>query len=387
MKNNFDTPINRRNSDSIKWTLYEEDVLPLWVADMDFVSPRPVLDAIRDRLDHGLFGYSRPQESTKLTICKWLERRHNWIISPEDVLLYPGVVPAFNLVSRAFTNPGDSILIQTPAYHPFLDLPQNANVIAVEQSLQVGPSGIYEIDHPVFRERILPTTRIFMLCNPHNPTGRVFRKDELITMAETCLEHNVLICSDEIHSDLVYPPNCHIPIASISNDIAQSTITLISPSKTFNIAGLKASAVIITNDRLRETFIKRSSGVAGSVNILGEVAMHAAYSFCDDWLEELLVYLEHNRQMLFDFVTNELPGVSMILPQGTYLGWLDFTGTNLESPCSFILDKARVGINSGEWFGSGYTKFARINFGCQLSTLLAALERIKSALSSTQAPS
>lgn len=383
MKFNFEELIDRRDSDSAKWNRYENDVLPLWVADMDFLSPPPVIDALRDRLNHGLFGYSFTQDSTKNTICSWLDRWHGWSVSPEEIFLSPGVVPAFNIATRAFTNPGDSVLIQTPAYHPFLDLSKNANVELSNQSLRSDTSGRYEINILDFKEHLLPTTRIFMLCNPHNPTGRVFQEDELISMAEACLERNVIICSDEIHCDLVYTPNRHIPIASISEEIAQNTITLISPSKTFNLAGLKSSVVIIKNAHLRELFIKHARGFTGAVNILGEVAMNAAYSLCDNWLQELLSYLENNRKTLFEFVNNELPGVSMSLPEGTYLGWLDFTKTIHSCPSDFLLKNAHVALNAGEWFGEDFSKFARINFGCQAATLTNALDRIKSAFNST----
>jgi cystathionine beta-lyase len=383
MKFNFEELIDRRDSDSAKWNRYENDVLPLWVADMDFLSPPPVIDALRDRLNHGLFGYSFTQDSTKNTICSWLDRWHGWSVSPEEIFLSPGVVPAFNIATRAFTNPGDSVLIQTPAYHPFLDLSKNTNVELSNQSLRSDTSGRYEINILDFKEHLLPTTRIFMLCNPHNPTGRVFQEDELISMAEACLERNVIICSDEIHCDLVYTPNRHIPIASISEEIAQNTITLISPSKTFNLAGLKSSVVIIKNAHLRELFIKHARGFTGAVNILGEVAMNAAYSLCDNWLQELLSYLENNRKTLFEFVNNELPGVSMSLPEGTYLGWLDFTKTIHSCPSDFLLKNAHVALNAGEWFGEDFSKFARINFGCQAATLTNALDRIKSAFNST----
>ncbi len=383
MTYDFNTPIDRRNSDSVKWNYFDVDVLPLWVADTDFKSPQPVLDSIQDRLDHGLFGYSYPQDSTKKVICDWLERRHNWVVSPEEVLLYPGVVPAFNISARACTNPGDSVLIQTPAYHPFFDLAPNALLSCSNHSLKADKNGNYTLNLSDFNAKILPTTRIFMLCNPHNPTGRVFTRGELTLMAEACLENNVIICSDEIHSDIVYSPNRHIPIASLSEEVSQSTITLLSPSKTFNLAGLKASVVIIKNQHLREAFIRQTSGFAGTVNIFGEAALIAAYTSCDQWLKDLISYLEENRRLLFEFVNNELPGVKMALPEGTYLGWLDFSMTTIDSPAEFLLGQGKIALNSGDWFGNDYSKYARINFGCPITTLSAALDRIKSTLISS----
>jgi len=379
----FDALIDRRDSDSIKWNLFDSDVLPLWVADMDFPSPPPVIEALKERLNHGVFGYSFPQESTKLSICSWLDRRHGWRVSPEEIVLFPGVVPAFNLVARACTNPGDSVLIQTPAYHPFFEIPSNVKLGISASSLQKSRDGNYLIDLVEFEEKILPTTRVFMLCNPHNPTGRVFREEELNSLAEICLENNIIICSDEIHSDLVYQPNCHIPIASISEEISQSTITLISPSKSFNLAGLKSSAAIIKNKNLRESFQTHARGHAGSVNLLGETAMRAAYDHCEAWLEDLLEYLAANRLLLHNFVKNELPGVVMNMPEGTYLGWLDFSDAEIDNPGDYFLENAGVALNSGSWFGNEYAQYSRINFGCPASTLITALDRIKSALVST----
>lgn len=380
MNIDFNTIINRRDSDSEKWNKYDEDVLPLWVADTDFMAPAPIINAIRDRLDHGLFGYSFTQESSKIAVCDWLERRHDWKVTPEEIIIFPGVVPAFNIATRACTNPGDSVLIQTPAYHPFLELPQNTNLTCSNHSINRDGKGHYLILRSDFMDHVLPKTRIFMLCNPQNPTGRVFTREELTIMAEACLEHNIIICSDEIHSDIIYPPNHHIPFASLSEEIAQATITLLSPSKTFNLAGLKSSVVIIQNPHLRESFINQTKGYGRTVNILGEAALTAAYSQCDDWLDEFLDYLDTNRKYLHDFVHSELPGVRMNLPEGTYLGWLDFSGTSLDSPAAYLLDKGKVALNSGDWFGNQFAQFARINFGCQNEILSAALDRIKSAL-------
>lgn len=376
----FDLVVNRRDSDSIKWNKFPADVLPLWVADMDFLTPQPVIEALQTRISHNIFGYSLPQEETKKTICSWLERRHDWIVSPEEVILFPGVVPAFNAAARAYAKPGDSVLLQTPAYHPFFDLSANANVSLSFAPLKNSSQGKHEIDFNDFEGKIQPATRVFMLCNPHNPTGRVFSKEELLKMAELCLNRNLIICSDEIHSDLIFPPHKHIPIASISEEIALSTITLMSPSKTFNLAGLTSAVVIIQNPLLREDFLKAVSGSANRVNILGEAALNAAYSACDEWLDNLLVYLDRNRCLLFDFINHELNGVAMHKPEGTYLGWLDLSETHLEKPASYLFENARVALNAGEWFGKEYGKFARINFGCPRTTLKTALDRIKSSL-------
>ena len=382
MKYNFDQIIDRRSSDSIKWNLHDDDVLPLWVADMDFPSPPEVLDALRNRVDHGLFGYSKTQEKTRLAVKNWLSSRHGWNVQVDDILIVPGVVQAFNVAASAYSQPGDSVLLQTPAYHPYFDVHSNSNLKQVISPLVRDSKGYYSLDNTQFRDSFLPNTRTFMLCNPHNPTGRVFTRAELLSMAEICLNNNSIICSDEIHSDIVHPGYKHIPIASLSDEIAQMTITLISTTKTFNLAGLKSSAVIIRNPRLRELFINRLSGFVGSVNILGEIALSAAYDHGSNWLDQLLNYLEENRQYLLDFVTNELPGINISPPEGTYLAWLDCSNLNIAEPGKFFLNEARVGLNSGEWFGEDYSDHVRINFACPRETLANALERLRIAVSS-----
>jgi len=382
MKYQFDKVTDRQNSDSIKWNLFEEDVLPLWVADMDFLCPPEVVNAIRNRLDHGIFGYSKPQQSTKRAIQHWLVSRHGWEVQTEDILLLPGVVQAFNVAASTFSNPGDSVLIQTPAYHPYFDLKSNSKLNQIINPLACDSSGRFSLDIQSFEASLKPDTRTFMLCNPHNPSGRVFTKDELLAMASTCLANNTIICSDEIHSDIIHPGFKHIPIASLSSEIAHSTVTLVSTTKTFNLAGLKSSAVIISNPRLKEQYSKQLSGFVGSVNILGEIGLAAAYEYGSEWLSELLSYLDANRQFLLDFVSNELPGISVYPPEGTYLAWLDCSELNLSEPATFFLEQAKVGLNSGSWFGDNYLQHVRINFGCPREILSTALNRIKNALSS-----
>lgn len=377
---NFDKIINRRLSDSIKWNKEDEDVIPLWVADMDFPVPEPVLNALQKRISHEIFGYSKPQESTRLAIQAWLSDRHGWMVETDDILLVSGVVQGFNIAAAAFTNPGDNVLVQTPAYHPFFEVALNSQLNQSIHRLSIEKDRYYRINTDEFRNAISPKTRIFMLCNPHNPTGRVFSKKELMRMADICLQENIIICSDEIHSDLVFQGSKHIPIASLSFDISQQTITLISASKTFNLAGLKSSAVIISNRALRDQFMAKLRGVSGSVNLLGATAMTAAYSHGHDWLNELLQYLAINRDLLVDYVSNELPGINIHSPQGTFLGWLDCTDSGLENPADHFLTEARVALNPGQWFGDEFNKYARINFGCPREILLSALNRIKMSL-------
>ena len=379
---NFDLLTNRQESDSIKWSLYDEDVLPLWVADTDFLAPPNLIKSLHERIDHGIFGYPISQESTKSAIQNWVNNRHDWKIKLEDIILLPGVIQGFNFAAKAFANPGDAVLIQTPAYHPFFQVAENSNLTQEIIPLTYNPDGSYTFNEDDFRSGLTSKSKIFMLCNPHNPTGRTFSLVELHSMAQVCLDNNIIICSDEIHSDLIYPETKHIPIATLSEDIANNTISLLSASKTFNIAGLKSSAAIITNPELREIFLKSTSGFAGTVNLLGELALRTAYETCEDWLSELLVYLNHNRDYLFEYVNSELQGVRMTKPEGTYLGWLDCSGLGLKDPAKFFLEEARVALNTGSWFGEDYSQFVRINFGCPTSTLTTGLKRIKTSLKS-----
>ena len=380
MKYNFDQIINRRESDSIKWNLYEEDVLPLWVADTDFISPPSIVSSLRERVNHGIFGYPKIQDSTKRAIQLWLLKRHNWEVALDDIVLVPSVVQGLNITAKAYTNPGDALLIQTPAYHPFFHVAKNTNTSLISSPLSRNSTGSYKVSEDVFQSFITPETRIFILCNPQNPTGRTFTKTELLNMAEVCLKHNIIVCSDEIHSDLVFPGAKHIPIASLSEDISAITVTLLSASKTFNVAGLKSSAAVITNPILRDQFVQTMNGFVGTVNLLGEIAMRSALETGEDWLQNLLFYLEYNRNLLFDFIHTELPGVQMSKPESTYLGWLDCQDTGLKNPSKFFLDQSRVALNDGSWFGEEYSRFVRLNFGCPKERLLVGLERMKIAL-------
>jgi cystathionine beta-lyase len=323
---------------------------------------------------------------TELTqvIVDRMADRYGLQVLPEQVVLVPGVVTGFNLIARAMAAPGEGVLIQTPVYPPFLSAPRSAGLQRQEMELTYCPDGSYSIDYDAFEAAITDQTRLFILCNPHNPVGKVFRRDELERMAEICLRHKVVICSDEIHCDLIYSGYQHIPIASLQPEIAQNSLTLIAPSKTFNIAGLACSAAIIPNPLLRNKLQSIRNGLVGSVNLLGQVAGLAAYRDGQPWLDELLAYLEANRDFLFDFVKNELPGIHMSKPEGTYLAWLDCRKARISdgiSPCEFFIKNARVAMNDGAAFGQGGQGFARLNFGCPRSMLAEALERMKKALS------
>ncbi len=371
----------RRNSDSIKWGLYEEDVLPLWVADMDFTSPPAVIEALQQRAAHGVFGYARESTELKELIAARMENLYGWKIKLEDILLLPGVVAAFNLVCQAVAQPGESILIQPPVYPPFFSAPGYAGARAVFNNINLNTAGEYAIDLEDFEAAIEKDTRAFLLCNPHNPLGRVFTKTELIGMAQICLKHGLVICSDEIHSDLVFEGYQHIPIASLDKEVEARTVTLLAPSKTYNIAGLECSALICTNPDLRVRIQKARRGLLGWVNLMGMTAGLAAYKHGDEWLKQVLYLLQGNRDYLIQYLAEKIPGIHMIRPEATYLAWLDCRELNLpQSPAQFLLEKARVALNNGEDFGEPGKGYVRLNFGCSRETLTEALDRIKQAV-------
>ena len=380
MNYSFDRIINRRTSDSVKWRRYDEDVLPLWVADMDFASPEPVIRALRQRVEHGIFGYASELPELRPLIVERLQRLYDWQVEPEALIFVPGVVTGFNQAVQALALPGEGVLAQTPVYYPILYAPGNAGCTLDEMELTRRPDGSYEIDWEAMEAAITDRTRVFILCNPHNPVGRVFRRSELERMAEICLRHNIVICSDEIHCDLIFSGQQHMPIATLAPEVAAQTITLIAPSKTYNIAGLHASVAIIPNPELRQRYQAARRGLVPSVGLMGQTAALAAYRDGQPWLDAVLEYLEANRDFVAEFVREELPGITMHPPEGTFLAWLDCRGAGLEEPHQFFLDKARVALNDGAVFGRGGEGFVRLNFACPRSTLAEALGRMRDAL-------
>jgi cysteine-S-conjugate beta-lyase len=379
MSFNFDEIIDRKNSDSGKWKQYPTDVLPLWVADMDFKSPDAVIEALKQRIEHGVFGYPAASAGLSEAVVDWMAKRHGWAISTEQLLFVPGVIAGFNLVAQAFVGSG-KILVQTPAYPPFLHVAENAPAAEIRNQLVIGKDH-YEIDFDAFEAQAAAGASVFMLCNPQNPSGRVFTRPELERLAEICLRHNLLICSDEIHSDLIFTGHRHIPMASIAPEVAARTITLVAPSKTFNVAGLKTAIAIAPSKEMLQQLIKAKKGVLGSPNLLGQVAAEAAYRHGEAWLEALLLYLQNNRDYLSTFISRHLPGINYLPSQGTYLAWLDCRSLNLpESPYQFFLKEAKVGLNDGKEFGANSEGFVRINFGCPLPILKEALNRMQTAL-------
>lgn len=378
---NFDEIIDRRRSDSVKWNRFDEDVLPMWVADMDFRSPEPVNQALIERIQHGVFGYPGESLALKRSIVDWMENRFHWEIQVDDIVGLPGVVNGFNLVAQELVGPGNGVVMQVPVYMPFLTVGKNLGGLSQEASLAVNGTGRYSLDAGVFEEAIDECTRLFLLCSPHNPVGRVWSQKELETMAEISLRHDLAICSDEIHADLVYSDAHHIPLAAIDADIAQHTITLMAPSKTFNIPGLNYSFAIIQNPELRKKVQVGRRGVVGEPNLLGMAAATAAYREGAEWLDQLLVYLKGNRDFLVDWIRQEIPSLKVSPPEGTYLAWIDCRGAGLGKKASeFFLKKGKLGLNDGGAFGKGGDGFVRLNFACPRSTLVEGLNRMKTAL-------
>jgi cystathionine beta-lyase len=383
MAYDFDRVIDRRSTNSNKWRKYPPDVLPLWVADMDFASPEPVVRALRERAEHGVYGYGFEGPEFAQVFVDRLQKRYGWTVSPEAVVMIPGVIPGFNVACRALTVPGDGLLMQLPAYPPILRSPGNHDLTRDEAPLGREPDGRYVADLDAFRAAIHGRTRAFLLCNPHNPVGRVFTKQELDGMAGICLERDLAIIADEIHCDLLYGAHRHVPMASLGPEVARRTITLMAPSKTFNLAGLKVSVAVIQDAALRERFLAaRGDYVQAQVNIMGYAAALAAYRDGDAWLAELLRYLEANRDFLADYVRRHLPGVTMTPPEGTYLAWLDCRGAGpaASDPFTFFLERAKVALNDGALFGRGGQGFVRLNFGSPRALLTEGLERMRRAL-------
>ena len=383
MHHNFDQSPCRQGTDSLKWQRYG-DALPLWVADMDFPTPEPVLTALRERVAHGVFGYGAPPEALTETLCARMADLYQWTVTPEQIIYLPGLVCGLNVVCRAVGEPGDEVLVQTPVYPPFLAAPgnQERQLVTAELTLETdGKRLYYTFDDTVLAAAISAHTRLFILCHPHNPVGRAFNNEELTRLAALCEHHDLTVCSDEIHCDLLLDGRRHTPLATLSPEIARRCITLMAPSKTFNIPGLGASFAIIQNPQLRQRFKQALRGIVPDVNILGLTAALAAYQHGGDWLRELLLYLTANRDYLADTVIRALPGIQATVPEATYLAWLDCRDAGIPgNPQHFFLEQAGVALNDGATFGPGGEGFVRVNFACPRARLAEGLERMRGAL-------
>ncbi len=377
MAYDFDEIIDRRGTYSEKWEIYKgRDIIPMWVADMDFKSPPPVIDALKKRVDNGVFGYTNEPDELFDAIVKRMKKLYSWKIEKQWITLLPGLVSGINAVSRAFGLKDDEIITTVPVYPPFLAAPENSGkkLISVPMAEK---NRRYSLDFDKIERAITPQTRLFILCSPHNPCGTLFTKKELLKLSEICAARNVVVCSDEIHCDFILEENKrHIPLASISDTAAENTITLMAPSKTYNIPGLGCSYAIISNDEKREIFEKSNKGIMPHVNLMGLTAGIAALTKCDDWLEELIVYLRKNRDIVEKRISG-INGLEMNHVEATYLAWIDTRKTQIKNPAAFF-EKAGVGLSSGTYFGA--EGFLRLNFGCPESQLKKALDRMEAAL-------
>ncbi|MFY9153408.1 MAG: PatB family C-S lyase [Prolixibacteraceae bacterium] len=380
---NFDEVIVRENTNCIKYDFRKTffgnpDVLPLWVADMDFRTPDFIVDAIKKRAEHEIFGYSFRADSYNQSIVNWLKRRHNWEIKPEWISFSPGVVAGLTLAIEAFSKPGDGVIIQPPVYFPFFDSVKGTNREMIENPLKL-ENGRYYFDFQDLKQKITPTTKLLLLSNPQNPGGMAWNKEELSELAQICLDHKIMIISDEIHSDLIFNGYYHTPLAGISEEIAQNTIVCMAPSKTFNTAGLTTSFLVIPNKRhlvAYERVMRLPHLHMG--NIFGTAALEAAYTYGDEWLGQLMNYLQENYQMLENFFQENLPEVKVMKPEATYLIWIDFSAFGLsDEELNKKLIDGGVGLNRGTQFGKQGIGFMRINIGCPRSVLAEALNRIK----------
>jgi cystathionine beta-lyase len=379
MTYDFDQPIDRLHSDSTKWHVYGPDVLPLWTADMDFRVPEPVVAALRERVEHGVFGYCFEPPELRAVIVERLARLYGWRVEPEAIVFQTGVLVGFQHVCRVAASSQDGVLVQPPVYQPIFAAPKHNGSIHQEAPLTMRPDGRWEIDFDAFDAAADNRTRVFILCNPHNPVGRLFSRGELERLAAACLRRNILICSDEIHCDLLFDGNRHVPIASIDPEVARQSVTLMAPSKTFNVPGLRCSFAIIPDPALRQRF--GDDGDFSEINNLGLVAALAAYRDGQEWLDQALAYLQANRDFVMDFVRREMPAIEIVAPEATYLAWLDCRRSGITgSPQAFFLEHARVALQDGAWFGTRGEGFVRLNFGCPRSTLAEALRRMKAVL-------
>jgi len=388
MIRNFDEPVAREGTNCIKYDLREDtfgskDVIPMWVADMDFKTPDFIISSLRERINHEIYGYSfRPPEYYS-SIIEWVKLKHKWQIERDWICFSPGIVPALNFCTLAFTQPGDKIIVQPPVYFPFFSAVEAHGRCLVYNQLKE-TDGKWEMNLDSLIATIDEKTRMIIISNPHNPVGRVWSPEELLRLAEICLANNILVLSDEIHSDLVLPGYVHTPFASLSEKIADITITFIAPSKTFNLAGLSTSSVIISNHTLRKSFTRIVDNLhVGNGNIFGTIASISAYTNGHQWLGDLLGYIDNNIDFVADYCTKMIPEIIPVMPEATYMIWLDcrkfgMSGKELQS---FFIKSAGVGMNEGSTFGPGGEGFMRMNVATPHKNVMKAMEQIEKAVS------
>lgn len=386
----FDRVIERRNTDCLKYDFAErcgkpEGVLPLWVADMDFKTSEHILDAIEERVKHGIFGYTESRENYFEAVSGWMQRRHNWEVKRNWLVKTPGIVFALAMAVRAYSRAGDTVLIQRPVYYPFTEVIENNDRIVVSNDLVLGEDGKYHIDFEDLERKIAENhIPLFLFCSPHNPVSRVWTEEELIRVGEICLKYNVIIVSDEIHEDFVFGCRKHYVFANLKKEFADISITCTSPAKTFNLAGLQISNIFIPNGDLRRQF-RKQIGAAGysQLNTIGLTACEAAYNYGADWYEAMMKYVAENIDFMRKYIQTELPLLRMIEPEGTYLVWVDFRNLGLSETKleELIVKKANLWLDSGAIFGKAGEGFERFNVACPRSVLKQALEQLKAAIS------
>lgn len=379
---NFDKVIDRRNTNCEKWDMpiqeyHNEQMIPMWVADMDFEVAKPIQNRLMKRVQHGVYGYTMRDEEVIECFVRHFNKKCNHQVKSEEVILSTGVVHTINACVQLFTNKKDKIMIHSPAYHPFRIVATN-NECEIVDTKMIEKEGRYVFDFEDMEKQIDENCKIFILCNPQNPTGRVFEKEELEKIATFCEKHNLLIISDEIHADFIFDKKRFTPICDINEYTKKHTITCVSCTKTFNLAGLNVSALFIKNKDLREKF-KRYTSRTGlqAINILGLEAVKAAYEECEDWLEELMKYLSENREYALHYIKEYLPQIKVLKNEATYLLWLDMSFMNVDNPQKELAEKAGVYFSDGASFGEDYNNYVRMNIACPKSQLVAALEAVK----------
>ena len=391
---NFDKIINRKGTNCLKYDYAVErgkpaDVLPLWVADMDFTVSEEITKSLHAAVDHGIYGYTQPKDAYYNAITNWMEKNHNWKTKREWIMKTPGVVFALGAAVKAFTKPGDAVLIQNPVYYPFTNIIRDNdrrvidNTLVYEKRVTEGKSQ-YSIDYEDFERKIVQENiKLFILCNPHNPVGRVWNREELQYLGEICLRHHVIVVSDEIHNDFVYPGFEHTVFANVDPRFAEFTVTCTAPSKTFNLAGLQISNIFISNETLREAFQKEIDKTGyDEPNALGAVACEAAYRGGQEWLDQLRAYLLENLNFLRAYLQEKIPQIHLVEPEGTYLVWLDCSelGISGKELDQFIVEKAGLWLDDGAMFGPSGADFQRVNIACPRATLELALDKLKAAV-------
>ncbi|HBL49544.1 MAG TPA: cystathionine beta-lyase [Firmicutes bacterium] len=393
MKYDFDQPLNRYHTDSVKWdgaasVFGSDDLLPMWVADMDFPVAAPILKALHQRIDHGVFGYTIAGAGVRQAVIDRMQNKYGWKVQPEWLIFTPGVVSGLSFAVKAYTKVGDHVVIQSPVYFPFMDVAVNNGCQIANSPLRLNGAR-YEMDFDSLQQAFEPqdgkTARssLYILCSPHNPVGRVWSKDELMRAGRIAIDHGAIVIADEIHGELIFEGRQHVPFAGISEEFEQNSVVFIAPSKTFNLAGLAASVAIIANEKLRQQFQLAASGFMGGVNTLGLTALEAAFREGDEWLTQLLDYLHGNVRFTLDFLAQRIPEVKAVEPEGTYLMWLDCTGLGMDirSLRDWMRHQVKLGLNDGYMFGPGGEGHQRLNIACPRALLREALGRLEQAVS------